>query len=97
MKHGVSDLLESRPGSSRRQRRAKADAREPLRVSQVGDLQLNSPDVVVVWDRICRRQARLGEIAIPLGDGGFTLVCQVQTANDRSEPPASVGDDRGSS
>lgn len=63
----------------------------PLGGVQVGDGDVDLPEVVVVGDGCAGREAALGEVAVPLGDGGVWFVGEVEAAYQFAALPAPVG------
>jgi hypothetical protein len=57
----------------------------------VGDREVDAPDVVVVGDSGAGWESALGEVAVPLGDGGVRFVGEVEAANHVAALPAAVG------
>jgi hypothetical protein len=71
--------------------RFKVQPRQALGSAEVGQLELELPDVVVVVDGSCGRQPTFCKQAVPLGDRGGRLVGEIQPAYDLAALPAAVG------
>lgn len=73
----------------------EVEPRELLGSPQVGELELELPDMVVVWNGSSGRQAAFGEQAVPLSDRRGWLVGEIQAAYDLAALPAAIGCLRG--
>lgn len=70
----LADVLKRRPGRPAWQWQTKPHAHQAILIAQIRDLYLDLPDVMVVRDRVDRRQASLGQVAIPLPYRGVGLI-----------------------
>jgi hypothetical protein len=60
------------------------------RAAEVGEFEVQSPDVVVVRDCSARGDPELCEEAVPLGNGGPRVLGEVETGHDCAVLPATV-------
>jgi hypothetical protein len=60
------------------------------RAAEVGEFEVQSPDVVVVRDCSARGDPELCEEAVPLGDGGRGVLGEVETWHVLATLPAAV-------
>jgi hypothetical protein len=60
------------------------------RAAEVGEFEIQSPDVVVVRDSAGGGDPKLCEEAVPLGNGGPRVLGEVETGHDRAVLPAAI-------
>jgi hypothetical protein len=87
----LADVLAWWPVASVRAWWSKTGGGESFGCAEVGDGEIDAPDVVVVGDGRGWRQAAFGEVAVPLGDRSGWFVGEVEAADRVASLPAAVG------
>jgi hypothetical protein len=73
-----------------RRRALKPDCCEAIGGAEVGEVEVESPAMVVMWNVVCWAEALFRQHPVPLGRRRLGFVRQVQTTDDLAELPSSI-------